>query len=341
MKKLLVLLAIGLIASSSFASTYDFYGSVRLQSFYESKDKDYSGIGKSDTDLSFGTQGNSRIGANVKTGDKLTANFELGLGTSEDGSNTVKTRVLYAIYDFGGFKMKIGQDYTPSDFEPFAQVAENDNGLDRFGGISVAPSGQIAFSFGDFDIALISNTKQSDKENLDVTMPKIEAAYNYKFGNVSGKAFAGYQTYKYDNATSDKTVNAYVAGLGVTAAFSPVTLNAVGWFGRNTGEYGVSKGGSYDVLHDKNSSDFGVAAEVGFEATKNLIFNVGYGYQRTDIDSAMKADAQQSYYANAIITIAKGFYITPEISVLDYMKNSSGNKEGKVFYYGAQFKANF
>lgn len=111
MKKLITLLAIGLIAAPAFAATYDFYGSVRLNSFYGTSDKDLSGLGKSDTDLEFGTQGNSRIGANVKASDKLSATFEFGLGTNEDGKNAVKTRLLYATYDFGAFKMKIGQDY--------------------------------------------------------------------------------------------------------------------------------------------------------------------------------------------------------------------------------------
>lgn len=341
MKKLITLLAIGLIAAPAFAATYDFYGSVRLNSFYGTSDKDLSGLGKSDTDLEFGTQGNSRIGANVKASDKLSATFEFGLGTNEDGKNAVKTRLLYATYDFGAFKMKIGQDYSPSDFEPFSQVYANDNALDYFGGISVSPRAQIAFSVGSFDIALISNAGQADKKNFDTVLPKIEAAYNYKFGNVSGKAFAGYQTYKYDNATSDKSVNAYLVGLGSTADFKPVVVNALGWYGSNTGDYGINSNGFYDVANDKNSQDFGFAAELGFEASKNILLNIGYGYQRTDIDSALKADAQQSYYANAIITLAKGFYITPEIGVFDYMKDSSGTKEGKKYYYGAQFKANF
>lgn len=341
MKKFVALLALGLMASSSFAATYDFYGSVRLKAFYESSDKYASGIDKSDTDLDFGTQGNSRIGANVKASDKLTANFEFGIGTAEDGSNKVVTRTIYATYDFGGFKMKIGQDYTPSDFEPFSQVYWNDNALDGFGGVSVTRSGQIAFSFGDFDIAFISNNGQNDKKNLDTVLPKIEAAYNYKFGNISGKAFAGYQVYKYDNATSDKSVNAYLAGLGVTAEFSPVTVNAVGWFGSNTADYGVTSNGSYDVIHDENSTDFGLAAELGFAASKDILVNVGYGYQSSKNDLFSKRDGQQSYYANAIITIAKNLYITPEIGVLDYLKDANGDKEGKVIYYGAQFKANF
>ncbi|MCX8083502.1 MAG: hypothetical protein N3C60_01075 [Calditerrivibrio sp.] len=340
MKRLIALLAIGLISVSSFAATYDFYGSVRLKAFYGTSDKYFSGLGKSDTDLEFGTQGNSRIGANVKASDKLTASFELGLGTSEDGSNKVSTRVLYATYDFGGFKMKIGQDYSPSDFEPFSQVYGNDNALDSYGGVSVAPRSQIAFSFGDFDIALIS-ANQPDKKNYDVVLPKIEAAYNYKFGPASGKVFAGYQTYKYDTSTNDKSVNAYLLGIGTTVDVKPVVLNALAWYGSNTGNYGISSNGYYDAAHDKNSQDFGFAAEVGFNATKDIMFNIGYGYQRTDIDSALKADAQQSYYANAIITIAKNLYITPEVGVFDSMKDSSGNKEGKKYYYGAQFKANF
>jgi len=339
-KKLIALIALGLVSASAFAASYDFYGSVRLNAFYGTNDKYLSGLGESDTDLEFGTQGNSRIGANVKASDKLSATFELGLGTAEDGGNAVKTRLIYATYDFGSFKMKIGQDYTPTDFEPFSQVYFQDNALDGFGGVSAGRLGQIAFSFGDLDIALVANT-QKDKTNYDVVLPKIEAAYNYKFGPASGKVFAGYQTYKYDNATSDKTVNAYLVGLGTTVDIKPMVFNGVAWYGSNTGDYGLTSAGTYYVASDKDSQDFGVALEVGFSATKDVMFNVGYGYQRSDRDDWAKADGKQSYYANAIINLAKNFYITPEIGVLDYMKDSSDKKEGKKVYYGVQLKANF
>lgn len=340
MKKLLALLAIGMLSASAYAATYDFYGSVRVQAFYGSSDKDLSGLGESDTDLEFGTQGNSRIGASVKASDKLTANFELGLGTYEDGSNRVSTRLIYATYDFGALKMKIGQDYTPTEAEPFNQVYFQDNALDGFGGLSTGRRSQIAFTFGNFDFAVVSNS-QTDKKNFDVVVPKLEAAYNYKFGTVSGKVFGGYQTYKYDNATSDKSVNAYVAGLTTTVEFSPVLLNAVAWYGSNTGDYGVTNGGGYDVVNDKNSKDFGLSAELGFQATKDILLNIGYGYQQTDNNISLKADGSQSYYANAIINIAKNLYVTPEIGVLDYMKDSADVKEGKKVYYGIQLKANF
>ncbi|MGC8926104.1 MAG: hypothetical protein ACP5LO_08790 [Calditerrivibrio sp.] len=340
MKKLVALLAIGLISGSAFAATYDFYGSVMVQAFYGSPDKYKSGIGKSDTDLEFGTQGNSRIGANVKASDKLTANFELGLGTYEDGSNRVSTRLIYATYDFGPLKMKIGQDYTPTEAEPFNQVYFQDNALDGFGGFSTGRRSQIAFTFGDFEFAVVANN-QTDKKNFDVIIPKLEAAYNYKFGPASGKIFGGYQTYKYDNATSDKSVNAYVAGLTTAVELNPVVLNAVAWYGLNTADYGATTQGSYDVVHDKDSTDFGVSAELGFKATKDILLNVGYGYQRSDSDAFMKADGQQSYYANAIINIAKNLYVTPEVGVLDYMKSATDLKEGKKLYYGVQVKANF
>ncbi len=53
--------------------------------FYETTSKDYNSttIKESDTDLSFGTAINSRVGAKVKADDKLSAVVELGLGSNE------------------------------------------------------------------------------------------------------------------------------------------------------------------------------------------------------------------------------------------------------------------
>ena len=46
-------------------------------------------------------------------------------------------------------------------------------------------------------------------------------------------------------------------------------------------------------------------------------------------------------YLQAVITVAKGFYITPEIGIFDYEHDGAGNDEGDVTYYGIQWKISF
>ncbi|UOD35075.1 hypothetical protein DSN97_01685 [Deferribacteraceae bacterium V6Fe1] len=338
MKKVLVLFFVTLFAVSALASDWGLYGSVRLQTFYENQSKDLSGIGKSDTDLNFGLQGNSRVGANVKVSDKFSANVELGIAGASN-ANAVKTRLIYGTYDFGNFKFRVGQDYTPTDFEPFNQVYFGDNALDGFGGVSIGRSEQIKLMAGGFEVALVRNSTTGDPDNYDTLFPKLELGYGFSVAGLDARVFGGLETKKVE--ATDNTATNYIVGFGGTYAIKPATVNFVLWYGQNTGDYGLTSNGTYDIAADENSKDFGGAIELGFEANDMLSFNVGYGYQQTDRDDYNKKDAQQSYYANAMITVGKGYYIVPEVGVLDYMKDSNDNKEGKLTYFGAKWQMNF
>ncbi|NQT56131.1 MAG: hypothetical protein HQ551_07870 [Desulfobacteraceae bacterium] len=68
----------------------------------------------------------------------------------------------------------------------------------------------------------------------------------------------------------------------------------------------------------------------------------GYGAVsfKDDVPGAGR-DPPCSYYLQAVITVAKGFYITPEIGIFDYEHDGAGNDEGDVTYYGIQWKISF
>jgi len=354
MKKLIALLAIGLIAAPAFAASWDMYGQVRLRAFYENTDKYYNTLGESDTDLSFGNASNSRIGAKVKTDDKLSAVVELGLKSNESGENAVVTRLLYADYNFGGFKLRIGQDYGPTaTFFDYNQVSNEDNDLVGFGALNSARYSQIKFMGSGFELALSRpgiGTYDPTK-NMDLYIPRIEAAYTLDIKPVTVKAFGGYQVYKVyndneSNATADANLSAYVVGALVKADMGALFATVSGYYGSNTGLMGYQGSASGIAASavptlTEDSTDFGFAANVGFKVSDSLILEAGYGYAQADRDDYNKEDAAQSYYVNATIKLAKNFFIVPEISVEDKMKNTSDVKEGKKTYYGAKFQANF
>jgi len=364
MKKLIALLAIGLIAAPAFAASWDMYGSVRLRAFYENTDKYYNAktIKESDTDLAFGTQSNSRIGAKVKADDKLSAVVELGLGSNEANANAVMTRLIYANYDFGGFKLRIGQDNGPtSTTSDYNQVSNSDNSLVGFGAINSSRYAQIKLMASGFELALSRPGLGSYQvgTNADVYLPRLEAAYTLNMKPIKVKAFGGYQVYKvYNNnenvATADEQIPAYVVGALAKADMGMFFSTLSGYYGSNTGLMGYQ--GSVSGIDKKampssfpsnnpksnhNSSDYGFAINAGFKASDSLILEAGYGYATADRDDYKKADKAQSYYVNATVKLAKNFFIVPEISVEDKMRNEKDEKEGKKVYYGAKFQANF
>jgi hypothetical protein len=74
------------------------------------------------------------------------------------------------------------------------------------------------------------------------------------------------------------------------------------------------------------------------------MFNIeaGYGYQsyEFDIDNSEKDETQQ-YYLNCTINIAPGFFIQPEVGMIDFKDDPAGAEQGELTYFGAKWQINF
>ncbi len=186
MKKLFVIFAsIALVAAfavSASATEWSLYGNARMATFIV--DQDFgdasfnNAIGDNDDDdLQWDLQGNSRVGANIK-GDNIKAQFEYGTG--------VNLRRLYGIYDFGGWSLKIGQDYGPLDQFISGQVFGADLGLLAVGTFYGLRRQRISFAAGDFVVSLVkpgsgalSATSGTLTQDVDEELPTIEAIGNH------------------------------------------------------------------------------------------------------------------------------------------------------------------
>jgi len=151
MKKFTIIiaaLALVCFAVPAMAVDWNFYGSARMATYYVSNDQ----AGTKDTDLQWDFQTNSRIGATVKA-ENLSGRFEFGVNES-----SVSSRRLFATWNFGSGWMKVGKDYTPVDQFISGQVFDGDLGLLGIGTQYGSRHGQIAFGFGNFEVALINPT---------------------------------------------------------------------------------------------------------------------------------------------------------------------------------------
>lgn len=341
MKKVFLLLAVTLFATTVFAADWGLYGSMRFSTFYVNQSSDLSATGESDTDLSaFGLEVISRIGANIKVNEKFTARFELAVRSSG-----VATRLMYGQYDFGAFKLRIGQDYSPANVIIFDQVSKDDNDLLGIGSFYEGRLEQIKliFPFG-LELALVKN-KQTDTAKYDVTLPKMEVGYNIKAGIVSGNAFGAYQTYSAESETAATfDTEAYVVGFGLQIKPGALGVNLAGLYGSNIRIIGSfsDKGNQYVLpTKDDDTTDYGAAVGVFYKLADNMKLEAGYGFMSSDSDAVKDANTWQSYYANFQYVVAKGFFIQPEIAVYDYMDDTNGNPEGKEVYVGAKWHMNF
>jgi hypothetical protein len=227
MKKLFVIFAsIALVAAfavTASAADWSLYGNARMATFMT--DDDPGGTAESVEDLRWDLQGNSRVGATVKN-ENISARFEYGTG--------INLRRLYGVYDFGGWGLKIGQDYTPVAQFISGQVFDSDLGLLGNGTAYGSRRPQIAGSFGPLTIALIQPTSglltdpakvlknslvslvitvvttagtvvtdfssalpSTDMSGtVEETLPKLEASYGFKTDMFFVNLIGGYQTFE-------------------------------------------------------------------------------------------------------------------------------------------------
>ena len=160
MKKLFVLFIIVLFAAPAMAVDWNFYGSARMATFWDDRDL---GDGTTaagdddDADLLWDFQTNSRVGANVKA-EAVKGQFEFGVNEA-----TITSRRLYGTWNFGPATLKVGKDYTPVKQFISGQAFNGDIGLLGAGTAYGGRVGQLALSFGGFELALLDTHHQHQR----------------------------------------------------------------------------------------------------------------------------------------------------------------------------------
>lgn len=367
MKKFTILIAvIALVCFSvpAMANDWNFYGSARMSTNYVSNDFGNTGTttaAPTDDTKDAGTnwllQGNSRIGARVK-GEHLSGRFEYGTG--------VNVRLLWGEWDFGGGKLLVGQDYTPtSQFistSIYGNIAEDSNLLGT-GAMYGSREAQLKLSFGGFQVALVENDNADDLGSggdIDVYLPKLEVGWGMGFDTWSFGLMGGAATYSIQDApstvtvgkTSDIDVTSYVIGANGQVAFGPLTLKAAVSAGQNVGNaWGDAVSLGSGVLktngNDISDTDAYQGAFVGvFKLSDMWAFEGGVGYRRDDPDDDGYVNKEMQVYLQAFITLAPGVYILPEVGFIDHFNqaNNAGTNSrsaGDTLYAGAKWQIDF
>ena len=360
MKKFLVVCLVLLFAAPAMAADWNLYGSARVAFFYNTIDEDASGITddgtpsgdpESDTDLFQDLQGNARIGAKVKTSDVVSGRFEYGHGPNP------KLRLLYGKAKFGGTAFTVGQDYTPIDSNYSGRVVDDDIGLTKEGHLYESRKPQLKLKVGGFQAAFVQNKNTGDADtadNDDVLIPKIELAYDMKMSAFSIGAVFGFQTYDEGPSDSKEAVTSYVFGVRSRIFAGPAYINIVAYYAQNADNYGISLRNKFAAAQSHSGSDvedattYGGGLVVGAKLTNALKIEAGVGYIKNEVTAAASGNETSgdamSYYINLPITLAKGVYIVPEITVFDLGENDDGTtttENGQRTAFGAKFQINF
>jgi hypothetical protein len=371
MKKVLVLFAsVVLVAAFTLpaaAADWSFYGSSRMSTFYVDRDKESFGGAFDDTDLTWDQQGNSRIGANVKAGD-VVGRFEYG---------DFSARLLYAEWDFGAGKLLVGQTYGPVNCFISNQVFGGDSDMLPYGGIYGTRNDMIRFRFGSFDVAFLENegsagivpvataasvgvvagapavipaTAGAAGLDVDEDIPKLEARWNHTFGALFMEIAGGYQTFDVVDTGTDKeySIDSYILYLCLKYSMGAFYINGDVYIGQNLANYGIWTVGAASATYNAATDDildndsFGWLLVGGFKVSDQISLEAGYGMAEHEPDIAgAQEDDVAAFYVQAVIGLAKGVMLVPEIGVIDFKDSNTGTDQGKNTYFGAKWQINF
>jgi hypothetical protein len=364
MKKIiLAIAALALIASPALAVDWNFYGSARMATFYTSRDYgdnlNPSGTDNEDADVQWALQGNSRIGARVKA-ENVAGHFEFGVSSTDTGGGDVSSRRLYGTWDFGAATLKVGKDYTPIAQFISGQVFDGDLGLLGIGTMYGARQSQLSLSFGGFEVALIDPRDVLitglTTGDVDQLLPKIEAKYGMSFDTWNFNVRGGYQYYEIEDATvgldEDIDVTSWIIGGDAGVNFGPAYVKGAVSYGQNVGNASWNIPGSRtsgglatfdgdDDLDDVDTLMWALVA--GFKFHDGLTFEAGFGWREDQPDAnALDDDDAWELYGQAVITLAPGVYVVPEVGYTDFGDGNQPNvDDGDQFYLGAKWQIDF
>jgi hypothetical protein len=309
-----------------------------------------------------------------------------------DRGNTVQVRHWYAEWNFGPGFLLLGQTTRPvynSISSSAAQCTANFSmtyGGDTRPDCTRYPMIRLHFPFsvGQFQLAFLDPSRADiedafggTEDDVDTTLPMIEADLDFSFGPLSLTAFGGWHEYEevYRNQDGDNTldeiefdIESWIVGANAKFLAGPFRLAVGGWTGENTVAgvdwfrnddrtilepviFDGNGDGLLDGVHD--TDDWGVYIDVSFKLNKMVKFAAGGGTIEQDRSDdqigANNGDELENectrWYVNSTITVAEGFTITPEIGDVDYgtsiMDGGESLDQGDMLYYGVWWKMVF
>jgi hypothetical protein len=284
----------------------------------------------------------------------------LGIGTAYGG------RPAQAALSFGGFEIAF--------IDPnVGQLSGLGEDAGRAAAVEAAQAAlEAAAVAGDFaaylaaqaalEAALALPDLGSTNGDPDKVFPKIEASWGMGFDSWNFKIAGGYQYYSIDDvvsladgSTNDIGVSSWLLGANVGFNLGPTYVKAAGSYGQNVGNAGwnypgdwtTSGGlGTWDGDDGVDTNNSWMAALVaGLKVSDMLTFEAGAGYRSDNPKDAPDGfDEVQNVwniYGQAVIALAAGVYVIPEVGYYDYGNDYTDADAGDSFYAGAKWQIDF
>jgi hypothetical protein len=299
----------------------------------------------------------------------------------DGGDGGVNTRRIYGVWKFSdNASLKIGKDYSPVTDFISNQWFNGDNDLLGEGNFYGRRPAGATLIVGNFELAALTPTYGGDvgttatginalnaagtavtavaNGDPDSYIPRFEASYNLKLGAGYIKPFAGFQYYMVEETdgaviTDDIDVWSYVVGLSTSWNIGAFSIGGQLSYGMNQGAVSGWATGSNnraasspllktggDDIDDAYTLQAMLVPALKFSDTLRFEAGVGYRMDESDANGADKDEVLVGYL-QAMITMAPGVYLCPEVGYYDYMDDSFGDDQGNQWYAGAKWQIDF
>ncbi|MDP8269654.1 MAG: hypothetical protein P9L97_13100 [Candidatus Tenebribacter davisii] len=351
MKKLLVIVLLGLLASSAFANV-DFYGSVRLGYWYDMMDKDMTG-GESHINMDIRQYSTSKLGANFTTNNIV--------GKAEFGFNgtTVYTRLFNAKVDLRACELLVGQDYTGFNLSNAASQSTSillgyENLLIGYGVAYDGRQTMIKLNMKNGLYVSFTKPKKVDAfgigiESVDALMPKINLGFNYNNNDLGIYPTFGFNMSKYNKELNvmekDDTVMQYVFATSFKFKLSKLVFKGQVNYGQNMADFGINTSTFAKAGVDVEGKIVNATTMGGFlQACYTLDcgkITTGGGYISSSSDNLTDSDTGMSAFLQGNFKIHKAISVIPEVGLIDDMEDGMGTVEGSILYFGTKLQMDF
>ena len=193
--------------------------------------------------------------------------------------------------------------------------------------------------------------RNMDTGDVDLYVPRLEAAWGMSFDTWNFKVLGGFQYYSIEDGgagSNDVDVKSWILGADAGVNFGPAYIKAGASYGdnwANAGWSGASAGASFDGDDGTDDMTTTMAFLVGgFKFTDQLTFEAGAGYRNTSSDVNGEDDADVwAYYGQAVISLAPGVWLIPEVGYYNYGDDTGGTGKdaGNSFYAGGKWQIDF
>jgi hypothetical protein len=194
-------------------------------------------------------------------------------------------------------------------------------------------------------------------------LPKLEAKYGMSFDMFSFNVMGGYQHYEVQENPGgfddDVDIDSWIVGGDAAVNFGPAYVKGAISYGQNIDNAAWGIAGLYtiggfaipnalvapDDVDDTDTLQFALVG--GFKFTDQVSFEAGFGWREDDFDDAGgDEDDFWQVYGQAVISLAPGVWIIPEIGYQDFADapvdiGPDGNDQGSKLYAGAKWQIDF